>query len=151
MKIKHYQFHFNSSAVVLFALIMLPNLIWFFVPSQNDILRNESHTQVLDVFVTVFQIIMLAALCGIRNRNADKIKASRFIILSGVFGLLYYGCWILYYSGIVHGTVLLSLGIFPCCSFLCYGIDRKNMIALVPIVVFTVLHASSIIINFIVG
>ncbi len=150
MKIKSYKFGFNISAVVIFLLIMLPNIIWFFVPAQNDILRNESSTQVLDVFVTVFQIMMLAALCLIKNVNAHKIKISLFIILSATFGLFYYICWILYYSGVVHEVVLLGLCIFPCCSFLFYGIDRKNYIALVPISVFAVLHLISSIINFMV-
>jgi len=150
MKIKSYKFGFNVSAVVIFVLIMLPNIIWFFVPAQNDILRNESGTQVLDVFVTVFQIIMIAVLCVIKNVNAKKIKISPFIILSAATGLLYYICWILYYSGVVHGVVLLGLCIFPSCAFLFYGIDRKNYIALVPISVFAVLHLVSTIINFMV-
>ncbi len=150
MKIKSYKFGFNISAVVVFVLIMLPNIIWFFVPAQNDILRNESSTQVLDVFVTVFQILMLAVLCVIKNIYARKIKFSLFIILSASFVLLYYVCWILYYSGVVHAIVLLGLCIFPCCSFLFYGLDRKNCIALVPISVFSVLHLISTIINFMV-
>ncbi len=129
---------------------MLPNIVWFFVPAQNDILRNETSTQVLDVFVTVFQIMMLAVLCVIKNVNARKIKISLFIILSTAFGLIYYVCWILYYNGAVHEMVLLGLCVFPCCSFLFYGIDRKNYMALVPISVFTVLHLISTIINFLV-
>ncbi len=150
MKIKSYKFGFNISAAVIFVLIMLPNFIWFLVPAQNDILRNETSTQVLDVFATVFQIIMLAVLCLIKNVDAHKIKISLFMILSASFGLFYYICWILYYSGVVHGIVLLGLCIFPCCSFLFYGIDRKNYIAFVPISVFTVLHLISTIINFLV-
>ncbi len=150
MEIKKYKFGFNISAVVIFALIMLPNIVWFFVPAKNDILRNETSTQVLDVFVTIFQITMLAVLCVIENVNANKIKISPFIILSATFGLIYYVCWILYYNGIVHETVLLGLCIFPCCSFLFYGIDRKNYIALVPISVFAVLHLVSTVINFLI-
>lgn len=149
MKIKSYKFGFNVSAVVIFVLIMLPNIIWFFVPAQNDILRNESSTQVLDIFVTAFQIIMLAVLCVIKNIDAHKIKFSLFLILSAATGLSYYICWILYFSGVVHEIVLLGLCIFPCLSFLFYGIDRKNYIALVPISVFTVLHLISTIINII--
>jgi len=148
MKNKSFKFGFNLSAVVVFALIMLPNIIWFFVPAQNDILRSESSTQVLDVFVTVFQVIMLAVLCLIKNVNARKIKISLFIILSVAFGLLYYVCWILYYCGVVHKIVLPGLCIFPCCSFLFYAIDRKNYIALIPISVFAVLHLISTILNF---
>ena len=150
MKIKNYKFGFDVWALVLFVLIMLPNIIWFCVPSQNDILRNESTTQVLDVFVTVFQVIMLAVLCAIKNINVEKIKFSLFVILSAVFGLLYYACWILYYCGIVHAVVMLGLCILPCGAFLFYAVDRKNYFALIPIAVFAVLHFSSTLINFII-
>lgn len=150
MQIKNYKLGFNLSAVVLFALIMLPNIIWLFVPSQNDILRSPSTTQVIDVFATVFQVIMIAALCAIKNENAAKLKLSLFIILSAFFGLIYYICWVLYYCSIVHKAVLLGLCIFPCCAFLFYGIDRKNWIALAPLAVFTILHLISTIINFII-
>lgn len=150
MKIKNYKFGFDVWALVLFGLIMLPNVIWFCIPSQNDILRNESTTQVLDVFVTVFQVIMLAVLCVIKNKNAVKIKFSMFVILSAAFGLLYYVCWILYYCGIVRAVVLLGLCILPCGAFLFYAVDRKNYFAVVPIAVFAALHLTSTLINFII-
>ncbi len=94
--------------------------------------------------------MMLAVLCVIKNVNAHKIKISLFIILSAAFGLIYYVCWIIYYNGVVHEIVLLGLCIFPCCSFLFYGIDRKNYMAIVPISVFAVLRLISTIINFLI-
>lgn len=150
MKIKNYKFGFDIWALVLFALIMLPNIIWFCVPSQNDILRNESTTQVLDVIVTVFQVIMLATLCMFKNVNAEKIKFSLFFILSTIFGLLYYVCWVLYYANVVYAVVLLGMCILPCCAFVFYALDRKNYFALIPIVVFCILHLTSTVINFLV-
>lgn len=149
MKLKNYKLGFNISAVMIFLLIMLPNIICFFVPAQNDILRKDSSTQVLDIFVTIFQVLMLATLFGIKNVNAHKIKISLFIVLSVVMGLIYYIFWILYYCSIVHEIVLLGLCIFPCCSFLFYSIDRKNLVALVPLSIFAVLHLISTLINFI--
>lgn len=148
MNIKNYKIKFNVSALILFALIMLPNIIWFFIPIQNDVLKNESCVPVLDVFSMVFQVIMLAALCILKNKHADKIKFTVLIILSTVFAGLYYFCWILYFSGIVHGAVLIGLSLFQCGSFFLYGLDRKNYIALCPLAVFTVLHLISTVKNF---
>lgn len=148
MKIKSYKFGINVSAIALFALIMLPNIIWSFVPSQNDVLRNPSSTQILDTFMSVFQVVMIAALCIIKNKNAGKFGFSLLVICSAVFVALYYVCWILYYCGIIGGIILIGLCVFPCCAFLLYAVDRKNYIALIPAIVFSVLHLISTIINF---
>lgn len=148
MKNNNYKYYFNISALILFALIMLPNLIWMLVPSQNDVLRRESSTQVLDAFTMIFQIISVATLCAIKNIKATKLKLSPFIFLTLIFGLLYYIFWILYYCGIVHSAVLLGLCIFPCCAFIFYGVDRKNYFSLAPIAIFAILHLISTIINF---
>lgn len=148
MKIRDYKFSFNLSAFLLFVLIMAPNIVWFFVPSGNDILRDSSKTPLLDIFVTVSQVVMLTALCILKNRNAGKLKISPLIVLSVAFCLLYFVCWILYYCNVVNGAILICLSVFPCMSFLFYGIDRKNYPALIPVGLFTVLHLVSTIINF---
>lgn len=136
MKTKNYKIAFNFSAAALFALIMLPNIIWSFVPSQNDVLRNPSCTQILDIFMSVFQYVMIAALCIIKNKNCKKFAFSSLIICSVVFVALYYVCWILYYCGIIGGVILIGLCVFPCCAFLLYAVDRKNYFALIPALVF---------------
>lgn len=148
MKIKDYKFSFGISAAVLFAIVMLPNIIWAFAPSQNDILRNESQTQVLDVFATVFQVLMIATLCILKNKNASKLCFSPFIICTMAFCVLYYLCWILYYCQIARGGVILGMCIFPCLTFVAFCADRKNYIALAPAIVFFALHLASTIINF---
>ncbi len=148
VKISDYKFKFNIPALILFAAIMLPNIIWSFVPAPDDILRAETGTQVLDIFATVFQVVMIAALCILINKNAEKLRISLFFCLCAVFCALYCICWILYYCGIVHITVISGLCVFPCISFACFGIDRKNYIALIPTVIFTVLHFISTAINF---
>lgn len=42
---KKYKFGFNIWSLMLFLLIMLPNLLWFVFPAPNDTLRKESITQ----------------------------------------------------------------------------------------------------------
>ncbi|MDE7439384.1 MAG: hypothetical protein K2N23_02635 [Clostridia bacterium] len=148
MKLRDYKFGFNLSALVLFALIMLPNIIWFCVPAQNDVLRGESSTQILDIFASIFQVATIAALCILKNKNAEKLRFSVFLIICGVFCALYYICWIIYYCAVVHTTVLIGLSVFPCISFALYAVDRKNYIALIPTVIFAVLHFTSTAINF---
>lgn len=145
---KQYRFGFQFSALALFLAIMLPNIVWSFFPAPNDILRNKSATQILDAFATVFQVIMIAMLCLIKNKNAFGLKIAPVLLLSAVSALSYGCCWIMYYCGIVHSAVLIGLSLLPCLSFLFYGLDRKNYVALIPIAIFTVLHLISTIINF---
>ena len=144
-----YKFTFNPSALLLFALVMLPNIIWFFIPAPNDILRNPSDTPILDALASILQVILIIALLLIKNNRARKLKTTPLIVLSVAFCLLYYICWILYYCNVVTGAVLVCLCLFPCLSFLFYGFDRKNYIALLPLAVFTLLHLLSTVINFI--
>lgn len=149
IKTYDYKFTFNPSALLLFALVMLPNIIWFLIPASNDILRNPSDTPILDTFASIMQVILVIALLLIKNKRARKLKTTPLIILCVAFCLLYYICWILYYCDIVNSGVLLCLCLFPCLSFLFYGFDRKNYIALLPIAIFTLLHFLSTVINFI--
>lgn len=148
--LKKYKFGFDVWALILFLAIMLPNLIWFGVPAPDDVLRNESKTQIADIVASVCQIIFVAALCLIRRADVGKIRFSPLIFSVCVYAVAYFIGWILYYCGIVGATVILLLTLPPCLAFLLYAIDRKNFIALIPITVFTVCHLIYGIVNFIV-
>ena len=148
MKIRDYKFTFNISALILFAAILLPNIIWAFVPAGNDILRAKTKTQALDISATVFQVIMIASLCILSNKNAEKLRIFPFLIACGVSTVFYCICWTLYYCTVVHITVIIGLCVFPCISFALYEIDRKNYIALIPTAIFTILHFTSTAVNF---
>lgn len=147
-KLSEHKFGFDIWAAVLFLIIMLPNIIWFFVPAPRDILRNQSKTEILDIFATVFQVLTLATLCAIKNSTAKKLRFSPCIILCAVSCLAYYIAWVMYYCGIANGGVFVCLCIFPCAAFILYAVDRKNLIAIIPITVFAVLHFTSTAINF---
>ena len=45
--------------------------------------------------------------------------------------------------------IIIGLCLFPCLSFLIYGIKIKNWIAIIPTIIFTILHLIYGIINFI--
>lgn len=148
MKLKEHKFGFDIFAAVLFLIIMLPNIIWFFVPAPHDILRNQSKTEVLDIFATIFQVLTLATLCAIKNTTAKKLGFSLCVIICAASCLAYYVAWIMYFCGIANGGVFVCLYIFPCAAFMLYAVDRKNLIAIIPITVFAVLHFTSTAINF---
>lgn len=147
---KKYSFGFDVLALVLFFIIMIPNFVWFVVPAPNDILRGESITKTVDVIASICQVLMVMSLCIFINQDRKKISITRFIIATIFFCLLYFLCWIFYYVGVTNATVILGLIVFPCLTFLFFAIDRKNMIAVIPISIFMICHLIYGMVNYII-
>lgn len=147
---KKYKLGFEIWGLFLFLIIMLPNFIWFAIPAPNDILRANSITETIDTIASVCQVVMVVGLCIFRNREAKKLCVTPFMVISVGSCVLYFISWIVYYIGIVNALVILGLTIPPCLAFLFFAIDRKNGIAVIPIVIFTFCHLIYGIVNFII-
>jgi len=147
---KKYKIGIDIGGLILFLGVMIPNFIWFVVPAPNDVLRLESVTQAIDTIASVCQIIFVAALCLLIREEKRKIKLSPFLAATIICVLMYFTGWILYYSGNVSAPVMLLLIISPCLAFAFYAVDRRNIIALVPLIVFSCCHLVYGIANFIV-
>ena len=145
---KNYKFGFEIWGLILFLIIMLPNFIWFAVPAPNDVLRAESVTKVTDAIGSVCQVAMVVALCAIVHKECKKLSITSLIIAVIGCCLLYYLCWILYYTGETSAVVILGMTVVPCLAFLFFALDRKNWIALIPIGGFTVCHVIFGVVNF---
>lgn len=145
-----YKFGFQIWGLVLFLIVMIPNFIWFIIPAPNDILRATSITPKVDMVASVFQVIMVVLLCVITNKKATKLSFSKWIFMCFICLVLYFINWGLYYFGIVDSVIVLGLTILPCLVFLFYSIDRKNYIAIVPTIIFTICHLLYGIENFII-
>lgn len=149
--LRRYRFSFDPIALILFVLIMLPNIFWFAVPSINDVLREESHTPTVDLIGSVFQVIFIIALIIITRTPKIKFKFNILTTLAVVSLAAYYILWAFYYLGVVNSFLMLGLCIFPCASFIIYEIFKKNYIALIPTVLFTICHLTYCVFNFAVG
>ena len=147
---KKYKIAFDVWGFLLFLLIMAPNLIWFAVPAPNDILRGESATEILDTIASVCQVLLVAALCVIVNREHPALRLTPVIWGCVGSGVLYYAGWILYYLGFTDSPVILLLTVPPCLVFLLFAIDRKNFVAVIPAVIFSVCHLIYGLVNFII-
>ena len=147
---QNYNIRLDPWGLLLFAVIMLPNLIWFLYPAPNDILRRESLTPVLDKFATLCQIAMVGMLCVLRNRWQEKPigKAWRIDIAAAV--ALYFAGWALYYMGWVNAPVILDLCVAPCAAFLLFSAARKNAAALLFGSLFLICHLVYGMVNFMV-
>lgn len=147
---KKYKLGFDIYGLLLFLIIMLPNFIWFAVPAPNDILRIGSVTEAVDTIASVCQILMVVSLCIFLNREISKLCITHLTIAVIISCFLYYASWACYYAGVVNTVIILGLTIFPCMAFMLYAINRKNIIAVVPISVFTICHLIYSVVNFII-
>ena len=149
-EIRKYKICFDILGLLLFLMIMIPNFIWFAVPTSNDILRNESITPVIDLLASIFQVIMVIALCIIKNKHCQKPMKKIWFKLIIIAIIIYFVGWILYYIGIVNALVIIDLCIAPCVAFMLLSIARKNIFAFILSIMFMICHALYGIINFIV-
>ncbi|MBO5207916.1 MAG: hypothetical protein J6B68_01075 [Lachnospiraceae bacterium] len=146
---ERYKRGFDFWGLVVFFIIMIPNFIWGAVPVPNDILRAESVTGAIDTVASVCQVLMVMCLCIFVNNKQEKFRVSPLIIAAGISCILYFTGWIFYYTGVTNAAVILALCIMPCLTFLFFAIDRKNMIAIVPLSIFAICHLIYGIVNFI--
>ncbi|MGN1113707.1 MAG: hypothetical protein ACI4RC_01140 [Oscillospiraceae bacterium] len=137
---KKYRLGFDFWGLALFLVIMIPNFIWFAVPAPNDILRAESTTMMVDTIASICQVLMIVALCVIINKERKRLSINKLIMAVIICCLLYFISWIFYYVGVTNALVILGLTISPCLAFLFYAVDRKNMIAVVPVSIFMICH-----------
>ena len=145
-----YRFGFDVWGLIFFLMVMLPNFIWFAVPAPNDVLRAESVTPVVDMVASVCQVLTVACLCFVINKERGKLRFSPLVIATMVCVIVYYIGWLLYYTGIVNVWVILLLTISPCLAFILFAADRKNLPAVVFATAFAVCHLFFAIINFII-
>ena len=148
--LKNYKIGFNWIGLILFLIIMIPNFIWFVVLAPDDVLRTESVTGTIDNIASVCQVLMVASLCLIINRNHTESKVTGTIIAVIACICFYYICWFCYYQGNADTAVLTGLTVFPCAAFLIYSYKKRNMIAAFFAGVFSVCHLIYAIVNFIV-
>ena len=146
---KKYRIGFDVWGLVLFLLIMLPNFVWFAYPAPNDILRAESATEIFDIIASICQVSIVVCLCFFINQDSEKLHTSPLIVATVLFCLLYFVSWVVYYVGQVGALVVLGLTLFPCFAFFTFALDRKNMLAVIPISIFTLCHLEYGVVNFI--
>ena len=126
--------------IALFALVMVPNILWEIFLS-GDILHQPSVTPGLDAVMTVCQWLFVAALCLIGSDKAWTLPGVRgWDMGAGASLALYWACWMWYFGGLDAWPVLLGLTVFPCAALLLFTVGRRNWIAFVPGCCFAALH-----------
>lgn len=147
--LKRYRFGLEPWALLLFALIMLPNILWAFMPAPDDVLRVESLTPVTDMLASAAQAVTIAALVLLRHERRPQTVRSGMCAASALCLLGYWLAWALYYQGVTNAAVILMMTLLPCAALLLFAINRRNLPAFMTGSVFTVCHCIFSMINFI--
>lgn len=144
-----YKFKIDFWSIALFLLMMLPNFLWFAFPAPNDVLRVTSSTPITDAIGSFLQILLIASLSCFAHKNSKPLRFSAGIIATLLCVIAYFVGWVLYYNAITYAWVILMLTLPPCLAFIFYAIDRKNWIATILGIGFTVCHLIFALVNFI--
>ncbi len=148
--LKKYRFGVDICGIIVFMIVMIPNFIWIAIPAPNDVLRKESVTAIIDTVGSICQVLFVSSLCIIINKERNKLQFSPLLISSMVCIILYFIGWVLYYIGFINPFVILSLTLPPCLAFIFFALERKNVIAVVPAVCFTICHFIYGVVNYII-
>ena len=102
------------------------------------------------MIASVFQVVMIVALCIIINKYRQK--PMKKVVFRGIVILLalYYIGWCLYYAGIINLAVILDLSLAPCLAFILFSMSRKMQLRYYQRLYFTLCHVLYGIINFII-
>lgn len=140
---KKYKFGFDVWGLVLFAVLMLPNIVYWCIPAFNDLGGNST----LDIIATVFEVMGIALLIFVvQKEQKRRYFFDSLYLTASLFVVFYYVAWILYFCGFNQMSIIVFLAVCPCAALLLYEIERKNLPALLPTAVFAVLHVISVLI-----
>ena len=139
-----YKWGFDFWALVLFAVLMLPNIIYWCIPEFSDLGGDG----VIDTFANILQVFGVGLLIFLVQKEGKEKKEKKYFfdslfMTASLMLLLYYAAWMIYFFGTLNTGIVLFLAGCPCIALILFAIERKNYIALVPLAIFGVLHIVS--------
>jgi len=114
-----YRFGFSITGLVLYALQLLPNILWMLAPPANDMLAaNSSPYPIFNILEQVFGILTVVLLVLLINKAGGR-NSRRHIALAALFLAGYYIAWSsTIWAWCPHGcSSLASPPCRPCISF----------------------------------
>ena len=139
----YYRWGFSLLGLGVYALQLLPNIIWMMAPPVNNVLiKNNSPYPILNILEQACGILTVAVLISVINPK--NIKGSGlYFSLSMLFILGYYTAWFFYYKGFVNPWLLIvGIAAMPPLYFASSALWLGNYIALIPCTVFGVVHVA---------
>ena len=91
---------------------------------------------------------LLVFILVVRKERGPFSFFSPYAVFCLLSVILYYAAWIFYFTAYVNAAVLLFLAVLPCTAIGCLAALRKNYFALLPLLVFFILHLTWTCIHF---
>lgn len=136
----NYKIGFDLWGFILFAVLMIPNIVYWCLPAFNDLGGNA----LLDFIALFFEVPSIVFLIVMKRKHPERRHLfDSLYIMTAAMVLFYYVAWIVYFCGFNQLNVILFLTVCPCAALLLYELERKNLLALFPTAVFSVLHIVS--------
>lgn len=142
--IKNYRLGFEFCGFILSLAIILPGVIWYFVPSPNDILRSANAMFVPTMPAAVLLGLTMLTSSLLINLDSRELRFNPAAFLIFAFGAIYYTGWFLYYAGLASAFTLTLFSVAPVIMFASLAFDRKNIFSLVLSVSFAAVHITCI-------
>ena len=146
--IKNYRFGFEFCGFILSLAILLPSVIWYFIPAPNDVLRSADSIFALGMTAAVLRGLAMLTSSFLVNLDSRELKFNPAAFLIFAFGAIYYIGWFLYYAGFANVFTLTLLAVSPVVMLASLAVDRKNIFSLVLSASFAVVHIVCIVLGF---
>ena len=142
--LEKFRWGFDFWALILFAVLMLPNIIYWCIPDFSGLGGDG----IIDTFANILQVFGVGLLIFLVQREREEKREKKYFfdslfMTASLLVLLYYAAWIIYFCGTLNFGVILFLAGCPCVSLILFATERKNYIALVPLAIFSILHIIS--------
>ncbi|TKC16356.1 hypothetical protein [Robertmurraya kyonggiensis] len=134
-----YHFGFSWKGLIVFLLPMIPNLFYLLIP-QTDRLGNKGNSHLLlDILEHGSQVIFIFLIIFLVNKQTSEMIGP-YTIGMAVMLAFYLVLWIFYIMGNVNIIFLLGMAIVPVVYFILAELWLHNYIAIIPTVIFGIVH-----------
>lgn len=142
-----YKIQFSWIGLIIFALPMLINIVYFVFPPVNAPSEAEASNKIWEMIEQVTRVLYVAAICILVSNKKIDLKSPWFYF-EIVFLVLYYIVWIRYFMGGRDVALLgksflfvpMPLAVFPVLYFFFSAIWLHNYIAAIIMVAFGIAH-----------
>lgn len=135
----NYHFGFSLKGFIIFLLPMIPNLFYFLIPASDTTGNSVNSHIILDILehgsqaVFFFMIIFI-----IRKQTYENICS--YTVGMAIMLLFYYVFWFFCFTGKSNLIILLAMAILPVIYFILAEIWLNNYLAIIPTIIFGIVH-----------
>lgn len=133
-----YHFGFSWKGLIVFLLPMIPNFFYFLIPTSSVPGTTNSHLT-LNILEHGSQVMFIFLLIFVTRKQAPEILCP-YTIGMAILLTLYFLLWILYFAGNINLVILLGMAVLPVLYFIVAEMWLYNYLALIPTILFGIVH-----------